>query len=206
MKDLILTNSNKIVDSMKKRLHKLQNIYWFLLCSCIPAIAVATEPTHIQIYQPFTLIPTETIKGECIRHSQRDHRSDAWQCQSGSRTLDPCFIKKNINTHSAICPYSPWQTQSVAVEWTTDKIYSPEETLDVSSQDPWAIDLKDGTHCVKLQQSFLSADNQKLRYSCDNHGFLLGHIQRCELIWRMLFLPSRTSTHMDMVELGNVWF
>ena len=71
--------------------------------------------TDVRFYRPFedkvegqvALQAKETLKGTCIKHSVLDNRSDAWECKSGQRTLDPCFIKTYVKAKEAICPVSP---------------------------------------------------------------------------------------------------
>lgn len=187
-------------------------LFWLIVMNTF-----ASTSTDVRLYRPFeknvvgqvTPVMSEISTGTCSQYSQRDHRSDAWQCQVGERVLDPCFIKIYVKPTQAICPVSPWQTQAVTVDIRAQQLPQNnhhQENLDMSTDDPWAIDLMDGTHCMMVSDSNLSAQGQPVKYSCDNQGFLLGHIQRCELIWKMLFLPSYQSDVLNTVEIATAWY
>lgn len=212
-----------IEQNNKKKLFLL--IFLGLFFSIYSSLALSADllSTNVQFYRPFeadvpgqiTIIPTETIQGECTRHSELDKRSDAWQCQSGERLLDPCFIKTYVKAESAVCPLSPWQSQAVIVDFRGQENLPANNnnqhgTLDMSSDDPWAIKLVDGTQCVLIKNSqtsnSFSINGQHVKYACDNQAFLLGHIQRCELLWKMLLLPSRDSHTLKTAEIATAWY
>lgn len=182
------------------------------------AISSTLPSTDVRFYRPFELqvdgqaapVPTETLKGSCLNHSIRDNRSDAWQCQTDNRVLDPCFIKTFVKAKSAICPTSPWESHATLIMFDVSSLppnnSNEQDTLDMSQDDPWAIALTNGVHCIKRIDSPFSIHGQSVKYVCDNQGFLLGHIQRCELIWKILFLPSRHSDVLKTVEIATAWY
>jgi hypothetical protein len=190
----------------------VKTLYFFLSLIWSTAFAAIMPSTDIQFYRPFDakINPTETLVASCSRHSALDNRSDAWQCVAGKRVLDPCFIKPYLKAKTAICPVSPWQSQAIKI-----KLIAPfptvrtneQENLDMSEDDPWAITLTDGTNCliIPAAKNFL-IHGQNVKYSCDNHGFLLGHIQRCNLIWKMLFIPTREGNVLNTVEIKTAWY
>lgn len=193
----------------------------FLGLILVANTCAATMPsTDVRFYRPFEqkvegqvgLLATEMLEGTCVKHSALDNRSDAWQCKSGNRVLDPCFIKSYVKTKKAICPISPWQSQATMIQLLPPlpvQNSNDQESLDMSEDDPWAINLVNGAHCVKLSNdnaSVFVTHGQPVKYACDNHGFLLGHIQRCDLVWKMLFLPSRESANLNTVEISAAWY
>lgn len=197
----------------------MKKIYscFILLLITGSTFAAPLPSTDVRFYRPFEsqaegqapLKTTETLQGTCTKHSALDNRSDAWQCQVATRLLDPCFIKTYIKTKTAICPYSPWQSQSVLIHLNPPlpPITNNKDSLDMSEDDPWAIELVNGGHCLKLDiHNIISAHGQTVKYACDNQGFLLGHIQRCNLRWKMLFLPSRNSNSSKTVEISKAWY
>ncbi len=188
--------------------------------------------TSVQFYRPFEepvqgqakLNINKILKGECLQHSKLDKRADAWQCQTdnGAQTFDPCFIKSYIKPELAMCVIAPWKSNVVVID-LKDQVEPPKnkknnlDSLDMSIDDPWAIRLLDGTYCLKTaqgqdgdvdnsSQSSSLIHGQRIKYTCNNGSFLLGHIQRCELIWKILWLPSRQSNEMKMTEIGKAWY
>lgn len=181
----------------------------------------ATLPaTDVRFYRPFEsqvqgqAMPVIVAKrvGVCMTHSHLDHRSDAWECVSENQTFDPCFIKTYVKSKEAVCPMSPLEGQAVQINFSAQKPLpdnktNKQDTLDMSTDDPWAILLKNGAYCVKLPpEKIFSVNGQRVKYHCDDQGYLLGHIQRCDLMWKMLFLPTRESNHLRNVEMDAVWY
>ena len=186
-----------------------------------PLLSSSFQSTSVQFYRPFeenvsgqtNLVFGKTLKGECHEHSRLDNRSDAWKCQAGERTFDPCFIKTHVTPIGAVCPLSPWQSEATLLDLREQQPppnnhSNNQDTLDMSSDDPWAIDLVNGTHCVIISHSMkrFSVNGQHVKYACDNQSFLLGHIQRCELVWKMLSLASRHSNTLNTVEIATAWY
>ena len=195
------------------------------------SLALSSLPsTTVQFYRPFEepvegqvkLNISKMLKGECHQHSKLDHRSDAWQCQADNQTFDPCFIKSYVKPELAMCVMAPWKSEVVVIDLKA-QAKPPKskknnlDSLDMSVDDPWAIRLLDGTYCLKTSQGQDGdIDNipqpsslihgQRIKYTCNNGSFLLGHIQRCELIWKILWLPSRQSNEMKMTEIGTAWY
>lgn len=182
------------------------------------ALADLQPSTDVRFYRPFEtevkeqapLKTTEVVSGTCLHRSKLDNRSDALQCKTSNRVLDPCFIKTYAKIKTAICPYSPWQSQAIIVHLNPplpNAITNNQDDLDMSEDDPWAINLVNDVNCLKLSpNNTFSVHGQKVKYACDNHGFLLGHIQRCNLLWKMLFLPSRESNVLKSVEISAAWY
>ncbi len=183
-----------------------------LFCALISTVQAAIlSSTDVRFYPPFEQkYKVATLAGTCTRHSALDNRSDAWQCRTDQRVLDPCFIKTYVKAKTAICPISPWQNEAIQVKLISPVLMqnsNEQEELDMSEDDPWAINLVDGAHCLKLQQDqTFTVIGQPVKYACDNQGFLLGHIQRCDLVWKMLFLPSRNSQNLNMIEINTAWY
>jgi hypothetical protein len=194
---------------------------WLVFLSVIllsTAGATTLPTTDARFYRPFEepvadqakLVLTKILPGECRQHSMLDKRSDAWQCQSGTQVFDPCFIKNYVEPDMALCVLAPWDSNSVVINLKSQALpprnNTNNDTLDMSTDDPWAITLMDGTQCIKTSNLGLSIDDQPIKYTCNNHAFLLGYIQRCELIWKMLYLSSRTSHSFKMVEIKMAWY
>lgn len=194
-------------------------VSFLIACFSFCTSASTLPTTDVRFYRPFeqqvegqiTPQPAEKLRGTCFQHSTLDHRTDAWQCQAGNRILDPCFIKTYVKTKQAICPLSPWEKKAVIIDFTEQadppiNNSNKQDSLDMSTDDPWAIDLADGIHCLRITDAEFIVHGQRIKYACDNHGFLLGRIQRCELIWKMLFLPSRDSDTLNMIEIMKAWY
>jgi hypothetical protein len=187
----------------------------FLFATSVSADSIPS--TDVRFYRPFEEVKeqvplkiTDMVKGACTNPSTLDNRSDAFECKTSTRVLDPCFIKTYAKIKTAVCPYSPWQSQSIVVHLNPplpNSITNNQDDLDMSEDDPWAINLVNGAHCLKLSpNNTFSVHGQNVKYSCDNQGFLLGHIQRCDLLWKMLFLPSRESNSLKTVEISTAWY
>ncbi len=201
---------------MKKRYIHIGILISFIFT--LPVFADSLPSTDIRFYRPFEpkaegqvpLQVSETLQGACTQHSTLDNRSDAWHCHANNRMLDPCFIKSYVKTKIAVCPLSPWQSQAVVIQLNPPlppRNTNDQDNLDMSEDDPWAMDLNNGTHCLKLPvNNTFSVHGQNVKYACDDHGFLLGHIQRCNLIWKMLYLSSRYSNSLKTVEITRAWY
>lgn len=185
-------------------------------CICFFFLSVSCwADTELILFQPLeSLVPVEVMTGTCRQLSIEDNRSDAWQCestdQSKKRVFDPCFIKIENNKKTALCATSPWKNDAVSI--TLDKAWQPnmresdEERLDMSADDPWAIELANGVRCLKTTTTTKTINGQLVKYTCDNQGVLLGRLQRCELIWTVMFAPSPDSSRLHFVEIAHVWF
>ena len=182
---------------------------FFAVVIMSPVLVFAGDTT-LNLYRPFTEttkhVPVtieSTQKGYCKQQSERIKREDAWHCVSeGGVIHDPCFSKRFGSNNRVVCPQSPWIGKSVQL--TLDKPLDDHDMvpLDMSRTLPWAIELKNGEHCLSVAPHQTS-DGLTVNYQCRNGSELVGDAHRCSPVWTIL---RQDSSVISMVELSGVWF
>lgn len=169
------------------------------------------EDTMLALYRPFgeaseqqaPIIVGEQYDGYCFQQSAHIKREDAWRCSIANKIYDPCFIKPYGNHREAVCPQSPWVGQSVLIHLTMPVDDSGHQTLDFSTAYPWAVELHNGEKCQAIDPGQFF-DNLPIRYQCDSHHVLFGHLQRCKAEWSMLQRSEKGD--VETVTLVKAWF
>lgn len=165
--------------------------------------------TELQLYRPFTettkQAPLKIVQqkiGECIQQSKLIVREDAWRCVTEGDTYDPCFVKPYGDKKTAVCPGNPWNEQSIEIRVSKPLDNSLHATLDMSQTFPWGIELVSGQKCYAVDEA-IQYDNLPVHYRCDESTVLIGHVQRCNAMWKML---EHNSQGITTVELAKAWF
>jgi rubredoxin len=165
--------------------------------------------TELQLYRPFTetskQLPIQIIAqktGECFQQSKLIVREDAWRCSTEGMVYDPCFVKPNGSKMEAMCPGTPWTQQSIEITVPHPLDNTQHATLDMSQTYPWGIELMSGERCYAVEEA-TKYDDLPVHYRCNEHTVLIGHVQRCNALWKML---QHTSTGISTVELAKAWF
>ena len=180
-------------------------VWFFSFLWSITAFAVDTE---VSLYQPMmnakTQSPAIVAKrvGQCAQQSELIKREDAWRCISENKVFDPCFIQPDGSHLHAVCPTSPWVNQAVEITVSSPLDNKQYQALDMSRTFPWAIELTTGEKCqaIDTREEY---DGLPVRYRCDKQTELIGHVQRCEGMWKML---QHASNGVDSVQIARAWF
>ena len=165
--------------------------------------------TELRLYRPMTQTPNHPQlhivakkTGECAEQSHRIKREDAWHCVADNQVYDPCFVQR-FGTHlEAVCLYSPWSTKAIQIVVNHPLDETSQETLDMSTTFPWAVELNHGERCYSIESKILY-DHLPVRYRCDNEAVLIGHVQRCDPEWKML---QHNAQGISTVEIIKAWF
>ncbi|CAM2861899.1 hypothetical protein [Legionella worsleiensis] len=185
----------------------LQRVLMVSLFFC--SFLVSAEDTVLKLYRPFgdvveqiAPVITKKLSGACFTQSKLIVREDAWRCQAHGVIYDPCFVKAGSKKMEALCPQSPWQSDSVLIEVSAPLNNQYHTPLDMSRTLPWAIELTNGEHCQAIDTPEVF-DSMPIRYLCDNEHALVGYLQRCKTAWSML---EKTPQGVVTVELSKAWF
>ncbi len=74
------------------------------------------------------------------------------------------------------------------------------EPLDI----PWALELANGERCTLLTGATAAFAGQRLNYGCESGGYVIGELQRDELVWFASFL-AKDAYASDLVPVAVVW-
>jgi hypothetical protein len=185
----------------------MQRVLLLLLCFC--SFLAAANDTALKLYRPFgevvdqsSPIVKKIVSGECFAPSQLIVREDAWRCMAENKVYDPCFVKWVGKKTEAVCPQSPWMSDSVQIEVTAPLNNEHHKSLDMSQNFPWAVELANGEHCqaVESKEEF---DSMPIRYRCSNQNVLIGYLQRCKPVWSML---EKTPDGVITADFSRAWF
>lgn len=179
-----------------------------LLLFFCSSLALATS-TQLKLYRPFGAV-TEQVRpvikkkmlGHCFAQSRLIVREEAWRCQAEGVTYDPCFVRASGPQVMALCPQSPWVGDSVLVVVKKPLKNEHHVPLDMSSAFPWAVELVNGDYCRAIDSS-QTVDGLPVRYQCNDQHVLVGHLQRCQPVWRIL---EKTSQGIATMALKKAWF
>lgn len=179
-------------------------VWFFTLLWSMTAFAVDTE---VNLYRPLTdaanQSPAIAAKkmGLCAQQSELIKREDAWRCVAENKVYDPCFMQPGSNVN-VVCPESPWANQAVQITVSSPLDNKQYQTLDMSRTFPWAIELTSGDKCQAIDTKE-EYDGLPIRYRCGKQTELIGHVQRCEGMWKML---QHASNGVDTVQIARAWF
>ena len=170
---------------------------------------VNADDTVLKLYRPFGEVTEQAVPviknsltGQCTGQSQLILREDAWRCEAGGKTFDPCFVKAGTKQTEALCPQSPWVGDSVNITVNAPLDNEQHQTLDMSQAYPWGVELANGERCLAMSSNE-TYDQMPVRYRCTNKNRLVGHLQRCKNVWSML---EKTPEGVVTAELVKAWF
>jgi|GEM_PF-714853 len=201
--------------SLRSRRGIFLSIAIILVCYCLPSVTLGANlpSTDVRLYRPFevvkgqvTPVPKKTLKGKCWTHSLTNHRSDAWRCMVGNQIFDPCFVKTYVSRNKVICPQTPWSSEAVWLKLESNLLPEKNETLDMSTDYPWAVELLNGVRCTRATGAMPSFHGQSIQYTCNNDTFLVGKLQRCSPIWKALTFSSLSDKTLKKVDVAVVWY
>jgi hypothetical protein len=165
--------------------------------------------TELQLYRPFTettkQLPLKIVEkktGECVQQSKLIVREDAWRCVTEGSVYDPCFVKPYSSQKIVVCPGTPWTKLGIEIQVSKPLDNAQHLTLDMSQTFPWGVELVDGKNCQAVEE-LVQYDNLAVHYRCDDSTVLIGHVQRCQNVWKML---QHDSHGITTVEIAKAWF
>ena len=184
-----------------------QRILFLLLFLSVGVIQA--EDTVLTLYRPYSEAEESevgrikmSVRGSCLRQATLITREDAWVCEAEGKKYEPCFIKMGPNRTQALCPQSPWDTESIERLLSKPVNNENNQLLDMSTGYPWGIELGDGTRCLAIRSTRL-IEQLPVHYRCPDKKYLIGSIQRCKSQWSML---QSSTQGTDTVLIKRVWF
>lgn len=185
----------------------LQRVLLFLIYFC--SFLANAGDTVLKLYRPYGEVRDQaplTIKtklvGQCTVPSRLITREDAWRCQAEGKVYDPCFVKLGVKNTEVICPQSPWVGDSVHISVNTPLVNQQQQSLDMSTTFPWAVELMNGERCQAVDEG-TTFDQMPIRYRCSQNNVLIGYLQRCRAEWSML---EKTADGVKTVSFSRAWF
>lgn len=173
------------------------------------SMSVFADDTELYLYRPFTdtkkhlpMVIADKKSGECWQQSQLIKREDAWRCIAAGKVYDPCFVQPFGSHLEAACPASPWSSSAVQVSVATALDNKQHQALDMSRTFPWAIELTTGDKCHAIDSNE-QYDGLAVHYRCDGNKELIGDLQRCSSVWKVL---QHAATGIKTVTIAKAWF
>lgn len=186
----------------------MHRILLFLLCA-YPLISFES-PTQIKFYRPFGAVVAQVApkvisqkQGTCLQQSKRIVREEAWRCVADGVTYDPCFLKAVGEKNKVVCLQSPWRAEAILLTTSGALESNHQNTLDVSTTYPWAVELITGEHCLSTDKDQM-LEGSLVHYQCSDHKILFGHLQRCSDEWSIL--QQNEDGLISSVPIKKAWF
>ncbi|WP_371651586.1 MULTISPECIES: hypothetical protein [unclassified Streptomyces] len=130
---------------------------------------------------------TDRASGSCFGTAESTMRTDAWRCTAGDRILDPCFSPDSDPADtSALClDGAPGRMVELSVPegFPGNNNYMPGGT-DIESI---IFALADGARCSFSGGGTLTLAGQRLKYGCDNGGYLYGYPNKTAAVWTISY-------------------
>lgn len=172
---------------------------------CSTSFSVPAIETEVLLYNAFsaapsqtTLVPAESLQGECLTHSQVSPREDAWRCMSGSRLFDPCYVRTYVKRNEVICPTAPWLQAGIQIA-LGHELPQPTVEIDAYQQLPWAMQLVNGKYC-----KLVNAGNHP-QFQCEGYGSVGDTLHRCKGLWRII-MKSPEILYTQTEQIAKVWY
>lgn len=189
--------------------------------------APPVDETRTVTLQPFTpegeLTPglrvVQEVSGRCVPSVLSPDNDHARRCfaTETSVAMDPCYVPdpelgRRLVDHEelrelgiftvAVCLATPEQTDLTRIYVAEDTgVYS----APTNSVDPhWALELADGTRCVKVFGVKEVRENLHLSYSCDDGGYLYGIPDEELRVW-MIHYREKDSDELVYTEVRTAW-
>jgi hypothetical protein len=166
----------------------------------------ATSPAHVLSVSPGICNPSQSSK-----------RTDAFRCFAGDYIYDPCFVADEPpGPTNVVCPADP-RTTTVWEVQTTPPTKPSSEAISVpdpiSSHDPWAVLLSNGTVCYYNTGTHDFQADLGVTYACGEPSFtgfvsrgqVIGDVDRTKESWTALYSPSRAQPYKS-TRIRMAWF
>jgi hypothetical protein len=176
-------------------------LFWSCLSFAADTLLKLYRPYGATVSQVMPVIKNK-LAGTCMSQSRLIIREDAWRCRAKHVIYDPCFVKSTGSQKTVICPQSPWVGDSVQIVLNAPLVKSTFVPLDMSRTLPWGIELITGELCHAINAKEMY-DGMPIRYACTHQTILMGYLQRCNPVWRML---GKTVNGVKTIELKRAWF
>jgi hypothetical protein len=184
------------------------------LTAALIALHGAQIHTTLHVFTPWAgSIPAagvtidKTLKGSCTRGSRVLTRADAWHCEAGGHTYDPCFSnsRAEVGAH-VLCMASPWE-DGTAIELTArlplnraNPGGNPERFR------PWAMVTAAHQECDLVPDSSMGRiAGLPVDYACAGSSLLLGLPTR-GTTWTQAYAAATGVKKTSRVALRSVWW
>lgn len=159
------------------------------------------EPSTTVIFYTIPLIENmQEQQGSCTMSSVAEpYRQDAWKCQVGKTTYDPCF--STAETDKVVCQPNPIDQENIFAIKLTSPL--PEPTVPETTQNNWAwfVQLEDGSLCSPYTAKRPLIDGEAAFYGSaikDGKRFvLIGDLNNSAKMW--------TATKKNLIKSGTAW-
>ncbi len=132
-----------------------------------------------------TEIPTETQAGSCFANAVGLGREDAYRCTVDNQIYDPCFVvvddaSSGDDEPTVVCGADPITGETGFVLELTEPLPEP----DVGAlEQPWLIELADGTICGLMTGTVPGVDDRVAPYGCQDGTYLFDDFQQDGKVW-----------------------
>ena len=160
--------------------------------------------TTATLRSPLTVAAHDT--GFCWESSMEGPNDpQAWRCMSSSEIYDPCFSAPDpVPARSVACLATPW-SRAVTVLNLSRALpgFSPDKAY--SSAAVWAIQLANGTRCIKGTGAMGSVRGLDIGYLCKNGGSTTLPDNRIAA-WTVDYIPADSHAPiLQRVKIVTVW-
>ena len=171
--------------------------------------------TEIRLFLPWIfraltpqVVVTDQVTGTCPAGSLSNSRPDAWRCQDTNRGYDPCFRGFQADQLMLACPESPWSPNVVLLAPTTEVPADQTNRENFTTALPWALELADGSHCVRLGGTQLVYAGLRTNYSCEGGSVtgMLGVPDRSQTHWRVFALSAENPLIARQIGVDVAWW
>ena len=182
-----------------------------------------TDARYFLPYGPGGLNPDLAVaaddSGVCAHGSlATPGRPDAWDCLGAAADTihDPCFADPMAapgGLHELACAAAPWATDVVLLRLTEPlpraKDGAPaaagvEEADPDPWELPWALELANGERCTLLTGASVVLAGERLHYSCEGGGAVLGEPNRGQPVWAADYLADG-AVATTLVDVTVAW-
>lgn len=164
--------------------------------------------TEVRIFTPLAatkLAAGAPVAGECFAASLASQgRRDAWRCSAGNFILDPCFESQPPGALLA-CASAPWVSQVRLLKLSKPVPQALANRGDLSSAQPWALELADGARCTYLTGATTALAGMRLNYGCPGSIDVYGDVDRTRPLWRV-FERRPHAPVTRQVDVLTAWF
>ena len=163
----------------------------------------AGAATSVKRFSPWDSDGDPSIKrwfhgsGECARASRYNERRDAWRCQSGNITLDPCF--KSPTDDEVFCVTSPW----VRFGYLVTAVIDDDDHGASPAAGPWALQVG-RRRCTFLRRPA----RRRATYRCGRSRrgpFLFGRPNTKPATWTIRMARNSRGRRARRVRIRAAW-
>lgn len=170
---------------------------------------------------------TSSTNGACQSESLASPgRPDGWNCVGDDNQIyDPCFENAYAAEDAPVelaCFASPFSNDVVLLSLDNPLTRTKESSQEGHDEDaaygeegddiganywglPWGLELANGDRCVLKTQIDVVLAGEPVHYDCADGGAILGHVNRDQPIWSIVYLEQGAVT-TSLVDVTAAWY